>query len=88
MTIELTDIESELVQHCIGLANIMCMRAEAEDLTAGQEEWIAEAACMSIKWITEFDESVMRSLFEKIFGKPSPRAAFLIEKMRGEFKEL
>lgn len=88
MKVELTELENELVQHCIGLANIMCMKAEAEDLTAGQEEWIAEAACMAIKWITEYDENVMASLYEKIFGKISPEKAFIIENMRREFKEL
>lgn len=88
MTIELTELENELVQHCIGLANIMCMKAEAEDLTAGQEEFLAEAACRSIEYIAGFDESVMASLYEKIFGKISPEKAFIIENMRREFKGL
>ena len=88
MKVELTELENELMQHCIGLANIMCMKAEAEDLTEGQEEWIAEVAAMSIQWIIDFDKSVMASLYEKIFGKISPEKAFIIENMLREFKEL
>ena len=88
MTIELTELENELVQHCIGLSNIMCMKAEAEDLTAGQEEWIAKAVCMTIEWITEYDESVMASLFEKVFGKTDQETALIIEKMHRRFEKL
>lgn len=88
MTLELSEVEKELMQHCIGLANIMCMKVEAEDLTEGQDEWIAEAAAMAIQWIVDFDESVMASLFKKVFGDISPEKALIIENMRREFKEL